>query len=276
MEGFSLKNSPFEHLTIPKWKELMPTVSVGFSTRNGGLSIEHFNSMNLALHVHDEIETVVSNRKKLTSAIGFPFEAWTSAEQVHGNNIEIVTLDMRGKGRMEQLDNIKDADGIVTNLPDILLTSFYADCVPLFFLDPVKGVIGLAHAGWRGTVLHIAEKMIDSMKYSFHSNVDDIRVAIGPSIGPCCYEVNSQVIDPLIQSMSFIPSEAIFDKRDGHFDLDLKKTNEQILKNAGILSKHIEVSTYCTSCHSELFFSHRRDNGKTGRMASWIGIRKDE
>ena len=110
----------------------------------------------------------------------------------------------------------------------------------------------------------------------FDSHPDDIRTAIGPSIGSCCYEVDRQVIDPLQLSIERIPMGAIQDKGNGHYDLDLKKINRQILIDAGIKANHIELSTWCISCHPDLFYSHRRDHGKTGRMASWIGLRKDE
>lgn len=276
MEAFIYNEKPFPYYTIGKWEALSENLRVGFSTRNGGLSEGYYSSMNLALHVGDDVEKVVSNRRRLAAALGFPFEAWTSADQVHGNNIEIVTLDQKGKGRESLHDSIQKTDGIVTNIPGILLTSYYADCVPLYFFDPTNNVIGLAHAGWRGTMLHIGSKMIDTMKQNFNSKVENIMVAIGPAIDKCCYEVDENVIKPLTSSLSLIPKEAIFDKRNGHFDLDLKKINQQILIEAGILPENIEMSSLCTGCNTNIFFSHRKEKGQTGRMASWIGIRKDD
>ncbi|MFV9509973.1 peptidoglycan editing factor PgeF [Tepidibacillus sp. LV47] len=276
MEPFQLQEQPIPHLVIKSWQKLVPGLNVGFSTKKGGVSKGFYATMNLALHVNDQEEDVISNRKMLTNALGFSFDAWTSAEQVHGNHIEIISKEKRGKGRLSREDAIQDTDGMVTNEPNILLTSFYADCVPLFFLDPVKKVIGLAHAGWKGTQLKIAEKMIETFVFAFGSNREDIHVAIGPSIGQCCYEVDGKVIQPIQSTFSFIPEDIIFDKNNGHYDLDLKKLNQQILIHAGILPNHIEVSSYCTSCDHHLFFSHRKDKGKTGRMAAWIGLRKDE
>jgi len=277
VEPFVLKkNDQIDYFTLPTWEEINNSLVVGFSTRVSGYSSGAYSSFNLALHVGDNEQDVVANRKKLTEAIGFSYDAWTCAEQVHGNNIEIITADKRGRGRYNLQDAIPNVDGIVTNLPDILLTSFYADCVPLYFFDPVKKVVGLAHAGWKGTVLKIGEKMIETMSQSFGSNPKDIKAAIGPSIGQCCYEVNDQVITPLSSAINYIPNEAVINKENLHYDLDLKKINEQIIKKAGILPKNIEISSLCTSCNPDIFYSFRKEHGKTGRMASWIGLRKDE
>lgn len=277
MEPFILKKiNQLDYFTLPTWEAINNSLVVGFSTRSSGYSSGVYSSLNLALHVGDKEQDVIANRKKLTEIIGFSYDAWTCAEQVHGNDIEIITAEKRGRGRFTLEDAIPNVDGILTNNPDILLTSFYADCVPLYFFDPVKKVIGLAHAGWKGTVLKIGEKMIETMNHSFGSNLDDIKVAIGPSIGQCCYEVNDQVIAPLNSAINFIPEEAIIYKENVHYDLDLKKINEQIIKKAGILPKNIEISSLCTSCNPDIFYSYRKEHGKTGRMASWIGLRKDE
>lgn len=274
VDPFLLIDVPVKHFTIPSWKELIPDLSVGFSTKSGGQSKGYYQSMNLALHVGDINEDVIANRHNLASILGFSFDAWTSGNQVHGNNIEVITEKKRGKGRFDLNDAVGNTDGIVTNVKDILLTSFYADCVPLFFLDPIKKVIGLAHAGWKGAVLKIGEKMVGTMVKEFNSNPSDIKTAIGPSIGQCCYEVNDKVINALQTEISVIPDESIIDKKNGHFDLDLKIINRQILINAGIVPENIEMSLLCTSCENDLFFSYRRDQGNTGRMVSWIGLKE--
>ena len=276
MEPFKLTETPFVYFTIPQWEKLNRSLRVGFSSRHGGESNHPFHSMNLALHVGDNLESVIKNRKKLMNEIGFSFDAWTAADQVHGNNIAIIKKEDKGKGREELNSAIQNTDGIVTNEQDILLTSYYADCTPLFFFDPIKKVIGLAHAGWKGTVLKIGAKMVETFVNDFGSKVEDILITIGPAIDQCCYEVNDQVINPLRNSLSLIPVEMVVDKKNGHYDLNLKKVNVQILMEAGILPNHIEISTYCTSCDNHLFFSHRKEKGNTGRMAAWIGFRKDE
>jgi len=276
MEPLVKINHPLEHFIILDWQKKLPSLSVGFSARNDDKDRGIYRGMNMALHVGDHQDEVIKNRLELAKMLNFSFAAWTSAEQVHGNNVEIVGLNQRGNGRMTREDALQDTDGILTNQPDILLTSFYADCVPLFFLDPLKKVIGLAHAGWKGTALKIAEKMVQAMSETYNSNISDILVVIGPAIGQCCYEVNEQVARQFMETELYFGDGAIIDKKNGHYDLDLKKINKEILKKAGILPNNIEVSGWCTSCNNELFFSHRKEQGKTGRMASWIGLRKDE
>jgi len=276
IEPFHLEKHPIPRLIIESWERLDTTLSVGFTTRNGGVSNGDYKTLNLALHVGDFSEDVIANRRILSNALGFSFDAWTSGEQVHSNHIEIIRKDRRGKGRFLREDAIQNTDGIVTDEEDILLTSFYADCVPLLFFDSVKKVIGLAHAGWKGTQLKIGEEMVKTMVHSFGSQPEDIRVAVGPSIGQCCYEVDNRVVQPIQSTFKIITEEMIFDKKNGHYDINLKKINQKILIHAGILPNHIEISSYCTSCDNDLFFSHRKEKGKTGRMAAWIGFRKDE
>ncbi len=276
METLILVDKQITYFTIPSWTKINSNLCVGFSTRNGGYSRNEFSSMNLALHVDDVSQDVIANRKLLSSALNFTFNAWTCAEQVHYNNIKVVSESERGRGRLDQGNAIPCTDGLVTNVSNILLTSFYADCVPLYFFDPIKKVVGLAHAGWKGTMLKIGEKMIDKMLTVYNSNINDIRVVIGPSIGICCYEVDNNVVEPLLSSIGSVPKEVVKDNGDGHYNINLKKINAIIIEKAGIQSKNIEVSSLCTSCNIDLFYSHRKEKGKTGRMASWIGFREVE
>lgn len=275
MEPFVLVNDETPYFTISSWEDLVPNLSVGFSTKIGGTSVDKYKSMNLALHVNDSEESVVNNRKILSKKIDFSFDAWTCAEQVHCCNIEVVNNSNRGRGRLEQKDAISRTDGLVTDLSDILLTSYYADCVPLYFIDPKQKVIGLAHAGWKGTLFSIGSKMIELYVSNFDSKREDIRVAIGPSIGQCCYEVNSEIIDRFTETLGTLPVDSVINKKQGSYNIDLKSINYQIIKSAGITPENIELSSWCTSCNSDLFFSYRRDKGITGRMASWIGFKEE-
>jgi|SRR5690625_3856267 len=245
---------------LRKWMDACPDLSVGFS-----------GPSNTALHVDDDPATVIHNRKAITSALRFDFEAWTCGEQVHDNRIARVTAAERGSGRLTRASAIQATDGLTTNELDVLLTSFYADCVPLYFFDPVTRATGLAHAGWKGTVLKIAVNMVNHMETQYGTPPARLLVAIGPSIGPCCYEVDERVAEKVRKLQ--LP-HGLVKKNDKHYDLDLKECNRQLMIKAGINPNHIEFSLLCTSCHSDLFFSHRRDQGKTGRMASWIGLRK--
>lgn len=254
-------------------------VSVGFTGRHGGTSKVPYESLNCAFHVGDETIDVINNRKSVVETIGFANHAWTCGEQVHSNHVEIVHLEDKGRGSVDRSSAFQNTDGLLTNVPGILLTSFYADCVPLYFYDPQKQVVGLAHAGWKGTVSKIASIMVDKMVQEYGSSVHDIRAAIAPSIGPCCYEVDDKVmlvvydLEEDIMGNNKRPSSWYLNKNDGKSMLNLKEINRQIMMKAGILPTHIECTTYCTSCRNDLFFSYRKDGGTTGRMASWIGIK---
>lgn len=257
-----------------KLKRAYPWLVAGFSTREQGVSKAPFHSLNVGLHVQDELSAVLENRKKIILSQGFAVEDWVSANQVHGANLFQVTARDRGKGYASLESAIPDTDGLFTRENNIFLASFYADCVPLYFIDVTQRIVGICHAGWKGTASQIGRRLIDTWKNRFKSNLSDIRVLIGPSIGPCCYEVDQRVMNHFTQFSKEIPSGSILQKGNNKYMLDLKRINAQILIQAGVKEEHIEVSHWCTSCHPELFFSHRRDGGKTGRMLAFIGIKE--
>jgi len=265
---------------LPQWSEQCVGLTAGFTSRLGGTSQEPWTSLNCGLHVGDESAAVIDNRKLLADALEWPFDSWTCAEQVHGHHIYRVTAKDKGKGRLSRETAIADSDALVTDEKDILLTSFYADCVPLYFFDPDKGVIALAHAGWKGTVLEIARHTIKAMEEGYGCSVEGIRAAIGPSIGDCCYEVDQTVLsrmEPLVRELAYAQGadakQVIHDTANGRARINLKEINRQIMIKAGILPTSIELSEWCTGCSTELFFSHRMEGGATGRMVSWIGMR---
>lgn len=180
----------------------------------------------------------------------------------------LIPLD-RGKGSLSTQTAIADVDGLLTAQDDICLISFYADCVPLYFFEPTKRLIGLAHAGWRGTVKQIAKEMVHTMVEKMNANPKYIYAAIGPSIGACCYEVDNYVAQSV---HNMLPrADVIKSHANNRYMLDLKECNRQIMIEAGILPEHIAMTQYCTGCDTTRFFSHRKESGKTGRMASWIG-----
>jgi polyphenol oxidase len=257
-------------LRLHSWSE-QEGLTTGFTTRN---------ALNMALHVGDEPANVVRNRSAVMNWLEWPLEAFTSAEQVHGNHVHVVTRDDIGRGRLERTDAIPDSDALITNEPDVLLTMFFADCVPLYFYDPTTQCIGLAHAGWKGTVSEVAVKTVEKMQQEYGANPSDIRAAIGPSIGADCYEVDEYVLQkvrPLLDTFrTNSPSEdldriLISSESDGRAFLDLKHLNRQLMIRAGILPSRIEMTSWCTGCRTDLLFSHRMENGKTGRMMSWLG-----
>lgn len=256
-------------LYLQSWMQKAPELSVGFTTRKGGVNGESCHAFNLALHVEDEEAVVLHNRRQLMKEIGFTMDAFTCAQQVHANNVAIVDSSDRGKGSLSTQTAIADVDGLLTAQDDICLISFYADCVPLYFFEPTKRLIGLAHAGWRGTVKQIAKEMVHTMVEKMNANPKYIYAAIGPSIGACCYEVDNYVAQSV---HNMLPrADVIKSHANNRYMLDLKECNRQIMIEAGILPEHIAMTQYCTGCDTTRFFSHRKESGKTGRMASWIG-----
>lgn len=248
-------------------------LTAGFSTRLGGSSLPPRDGLNTALHVGDEESAVIANRRAIADALGWPFEAWTCAEQVHGCRVVRVTGDERGMGRLSRQSAIQDADALITDEPDILLTMFFADCVPLYFYDPEHEALGLAHAGWKGTVDDVAGETIRAMSEAFGTAPAQLFAAIGPSIGACCYEVDDNVMNRVRE---VVPDDESFHvpSSEGKSRLNLKEINKHLMIKAGILPSRIELSGWCTSCSTDLFFSHRKERGQTGRMMSWLGKKK--
>lgn len=265
---------------IQSWQETDHALTAGFTGREGGEGTGPYDCLNLALHVGDDPGDVLENRRLTAEALGFSAEDWTCGEQVHGGRVAVIRENDRGRGSRDRESAIQDTDGLLTNVPGVLLTSFYADCVPLYFWDPVQNAVGLAHAGWKGTVAGIAENMVREMTEEYGSRPEDIRTAIGPSIGDCCYEVDDRVMDHVralelkIEVKNSDEPLPFTDKGNGKYMLNLKEINRHIMIKAGILTDHIECTSLCTSCRNDLFFSYRKDGGTTGRMASWIGMRK--
>jgi len=232
------------------------------STRDGGVSKPPFDTLNLSFNVSDDPKHVASNRKLLSSALGFKVENLTTAKQVHGNKVMVVTKDMHGKGSNDHGSALDGIDAMVTDVPGILLMIQVADCAPLLFYDPKNKVIAATHAGWRGTVLEIARNTVSSMVKRFKSDPAYIYVGIGPSIGPCCYEVGREVIHEA--------SKDLIKTRNGKNYFDLWKANKRQLIETGIPGSNIEVSQICTHCNSDTFFSSRAGKGVTGRFGAGI------
>ncbi|GIO06514.1 laccase domain protein YlmD [Brevibacillus reuszeri] len=264
-----VEEKPF--LRLLEWESRFPGLLAGFTIRTGGESEQPYGSFNMGLHVGDDPGHVVSNRQKLAKEVDMPFTTWTCADQVHGNQVCQVMAAGAGKDSLD--DVIKATDGLFTGQKGVLLTSFYADCVPLYFLDPASGAIGLAHAGWKGTVARIAEEMVKSLQHHFHAKPEEQLVAIGPSIGGCCYEVDDRIITQ-VQASAKEWEKAVTASQNDRYMLDLRQLNTSILLESGIASEQIMTTDWCTSCRTDMFFSHRKEAGTagtTGRMASFIG-----
>ncbi|HEU5139736.1 MAG TPA: peptidoglycan editing factor PgeF [Bacillales bacterium] len=266
-EPFIRKDSMF--LKVANWEG----VEAGFTTRLQGASVFPYDSLNLGFHVGDEPNHVRENRRRIGERLGVLPNRWICAEQVHGSNIEKVTRNDAGKGARGLEGAIPETDGLYTREAGVLLSLGYADCVPLYFFAPEWNIVGIAHAGWRGTTSDIAGKMIEDWVEKEQIPRDAIRVVIGPSIGECCYEVDLRVINQVEMALNG-NTEGVYRSTDEeHFKLDLKECNFRLCEQAGISAKQIEASLYCTSCSSDIFFSHRKENGQTGRMLGFVGLK---
>lgn len=248
-------------------------VTHGFSTRLGGVSQGEWSSMNLSFTRGDREEAVRENFHRIGKAMGFACDALVCSDQTHTTNIRVVTEADRGKGFTRARD-YTDIDGLITNVPGLVLATFYADCVPLYFVDPVRQVIGLSHSGWRGTVGKIGKKTVERMQEEYGCKPEDIRAAIGPSICRSCYEVSEDVIRAFQNAFSRESWSEIYDeKENGKYQLDLWKANEIILKEAGIAPEHLAVTDRCTCCNPSLLFSHRASHGKRGNLGAFLMLK---
>lgn len=265
-----------KYLTFPSFDEI-PFLYHAFSTREGGVSKGIFESMNLSFGRGDDEANVIKNFENLCNAIGIKTNSLVFSSQTHTSNILSVTEKDCGKGIFSP-KTWNDIDGLLTATPFVSLVTHYADCVPLFFADKKRRVVGTAHAGWKGTVLGIAKEMVNKMKSEYMSDPKDIFVGIGPSIGACCFEVDSKTAD----EFSILPSEITNgniimrkDKSDPaviKYDINLQEINRQILISSNIPYENIEMADICTKCNHEWLISHRATDGKRGGMAAIIGI----
>ena len=243
-----------------------------FSTRLGGVSSGEFKSMNLSFGRGDSRENVIENYKRICSSVGFDFNTLVASAQDHNSVVRCVTKEQRGIGITKQRD-MDSVDGLITNEKGVTLVTYYADCTPLYFIDVKKQVIGLAHAGWRGTVKRIGEEMILNMVEKYKSDVSDIVVAIGPAIGQCCYEVDEECCKNFKEMKNLDRDKFIKDRKNGKYMIDLLETNKQIVKSVGVKESNIVVSDLCTRCNNELLWSHRATNGFRGGMAAFMSIK---
>jgi YfiH family protein len=272
MEPFVLQKDTV--FFIKNWTDQYQGLTAGFTTKNGGSGKGFYHSLNLGFHVGDDLQDVCANREQVAKDLNFPLNHWVGAEQVHEQQIQKITRADRGKGSNSYDTAFKGTDGFYTVEKGILLTLCYADCVPLFFIAPECGMIGTAHAGWKGTVKQIAAEMVRLWGME-GIPPQQIFVSIGPSICKKCYIVDKRVID-LVQNILVDVDEKPYNLvKDGEYCLDLREVNRLVLQKAGVPEENISLTGYCTSCNHDEFFSHRRDLGQTGRMISFIGWKED-
>ena len=242
-------------------------VKHGFSTRLGGVSTGNCATMNISTTRGDSPEAVEENRRRIASAIGVKPEDMTYTHQTHTTNVAVVKEEDRGARFME-------TDGMVTNVPGICLVTFYADCVPLFFVDPVHRAIGLSHSGWRGTVGRIGKVTVEKMTENYGTDPKDVIAAVGPSICQDCYEVSEDVICRFRENF---PEECwpdlFYNKGDGKYQLNLWKANEYVFAEAGIRREHTAVTNVCTHCNPDILFSHRTTGEKRGNLSAFLALK---
>ena len=238
------------YLSYPLLEET-GAVKHGFSTKLGGVSTGSCATMNISTTRGDDPEAVAENRRRIGAAIGVRPEDMTYTHQTHTTNVAVVRAEDRGRRFLE-------TDGLVTNVPGICLVTFYADCVPLFLVDPVKKAIGLSHSGWRGTVGKMGKVTVQAMMREYGSRPEDIVAAIGPSICQDCYEVSEDVIDRFRDSFNeAVWPKLFYRKENGKYQLDLWRANEEVFLEAGIRRENLAVTNLCTHCNQEVLFSHR-------------------
>lgn len=264
------------YITFPKLEEYGDDLIHGFSTRLGGVSKEHLSAMNLSFTRGDDPDNVMENHRRFAAALGYDENRLVFSDQVHKTEFHKVTEEDVGKGIVMDSD-IKEIDGLVTDVRNVPIITFYADCVPLMFYDPVCHVIAMAHSGWKGTVGRIGEKMVRYMESEYGSKPYNIVCAIAPSICQECYEVSADVAEQFIEMFgseadfekgNMCDKKLLYKKPDGKYQLDLHKACEMILLDAGVLKEHIDITDICTCCNPEFLFSHRASHGMRGNNAA--------
>jgi len=255
-----------EHLAVSAFEATGKAKAV-FSTRIGGVSEGHFESLNLGLHRGDDPVNVRENFRLFCEVSGLDMSRLVLTAQTHTRNVIAVTASDCGRGLFR--DGFSDVDGLVTNEKNVFLAAFFADCVPVFLLDPVKGVCGVVHSGWRGTAARIAENAISVMTCEYGCHAGDILAAIGPSVCARHYEVSDEVAN-IIAKGSRCPEAALY--VDGHRHADLWEANRAVLTQCGISPDNIAMSGECTVCRPDRYYSHRLCGVRRGSMCAAIGL----
>ncbi len=253
-----------------------PFVNAAFSTRFGGVSTGHLAALNLGFGRGDLAENVSENYKLFCESMGTDCRNLVLSDQVHNTKIFVAGKNDICHDTIKK--KLQDIDGLMTDQPEVCLATSYADCVPLFFVDPTKRVVASSHSGWRGTVMKMGEKTVAAMENVYGSKKEEIVAVIGPSICQACYEVDIDVIRQFEKSYGKEEMEEIAyckDKVTGKYQLDLWAANFLQLREAGLPAENIHVSAICTCCNSKLLFSHRASKGKRGNLNGFICLKQD-
>lgn len=264
----SLASGEFPYLSYPLLEQT-GIVKHCFTTRLGGVSEGIFESLNLSFTRGDKRAAVEENFQRVSQALGTEYENFVFTDQTHTVNVKRVGMEDAGRGLTRER-GYSDVDGLITNEPGLVLSTFYADCVPLYFVDTKKRAIGLSHSGWRGTVRRMGRVTLEAMRREFGTEPSDVVCAIGPSICQDCYEVSEDVAAEFMCEFSNRSEEILQDKGNGKYQLDLWRANEIILLEAGIKPEHLSVTDVCTCCNDKVLFSHRASQGKRGNLGAFL------
>lgn len=269
---YIVNKDELSYLKFPSFEET-GLVKHCFSTRLGGVSSGIFKSMNLGFNRGDTDKNVRQNFQILCDAIDINVNDLVFTDQIHEDKIVIIGSEDKGKGFNKKSDLV-GVDGLITNEKNVALVTFYADCVPLYFLDPVHKVIGLAHAGWRGTVKKIGKKLIEKMVAYFDTNPKELIAGIGPSIGECCFEVSEDVKISIENAYNHdIIDKIVKSKGNGKYLINLWEANAASMVEGGMEYCNITIGDICTMCNKEDMFSHRGTGGKRGNMVAILALK---
>lgn len=289
--GYDKENQEMAYFTFAGLEQT-GIVEHFFSTREGGVSSDYLYSLNFSFTQGDTKENVIENFRRAAAHLGMTCGDIVCTQQTHTTNVRKVTAADKGKGVVCERD-YTDIDGLITNASGIILAAFYADCVPLFLVDPVNRAIGLAHSGWRGTVEKMGKVMLEKMSAEFGTKPEDVRVAIAPAICQSCYEVSAEVALAFAETFAKDDAKAqeylvryqqdmtqqdidnclMYQKENGKYQLNLWYANFRVFRDAGVPDKQIEVTDVCTCCNSKLLFSHRASKGKRGNLGAFLMLK---
>jgi len=245
-------------------------VKHAFSTRMGGVSEGPYATMNFSFTRGDDPEAVRENFRRMSRALDVDMERMVVTWQTHTTNVRRVLTEDFGKGVICERD-YRDVDGLITNIPGVTLVTFFADCVPLYFVDPKNRAIGLSHSGWRGTVKRMGQETLFRMQEAFGTDPADVIACVGPSICQDCYEVGPEVIEQFKEAFDQCHHDRLFyEKPNGKFQLNLWEANRIVLNEAGVPENQISVTDICTYCNPDLLFSHRRCADKRGNLCAFL------
>lgn len=253
-----------------------PSVRHGVSTRLGGVSQGRLASANLSFRVGDAPEAVRENRRRLCLALGFAPERLVAAQQVHGTHVAVIAAEDAGRGALDWETALPETDALISDVPGVPLIGLAADCAVAAFHDPVRGVVGVAHLGWRGAVGQLGARTVATLAERYGSRPSDLRVAIGPSIGACCYEVGPEVVEQFRAAFPETPD--LFrpepSPRPGHAYLHVRAGIRAQLLAAGVAENQLAFDGTCTACATDRYYSHRAERGRAGRFGVLIGLRE--